>query len=83
MNGPESFQAMSKKLEKQATRLLRKAEERATAIRRVVLDYHDAIKTSAIGDPVRQTERHHEIERAVVRYNEVHKALKRLRKRIQ
>jgi hypothetical protein len=82
MNGPESLQAMSKKLEKRATRLVRKAEIRARAIRRVVGEYHDAIHTSAMGDPI-QTERHREIERAVVKYNEVHKALKRLRKRIQ
>ena len=83
MNCPESIQAMSKRLEKRATRLVRKAEDRALAIRRVVREYHDAIQTSAISDPARQTERHSEIERAVVRYNEVHKALRRLRKRTQ
>jgi len=83
MNGPESLQAMSKKLEKRATRLVRKAEDRALVIRRVVREYHDAVQTSATGDAARQTERHPEIERAVVKYNEVHKALKRLRKRIQ
>lgn len=71
---------MSKKLEKRATRLVRKAEDRALAIRRVVREYQDAIQTSA-GDPAGQTERHREIERAVVKYNQVHKALKRLRKR--
>ena len=74
---------MSKKLEKRATRLVRKAEDRALAIRRVVREYRDAIQTSAAGDSIKQIERHREIERAVVRYNEVHKALKRLRKRIQ
>ena len=83
MYGPESNRAMSKKLEKRATRLGRKAEDRALAIRRVVREYHDAIQASAIGDSTRQTERHTEIERAVAKYNEVHKALKRLRKRIQ
>jgi hypothetical protein len=80
MNGPESLQAMSKKLEKRATRLVRKAEGRAMAIRRVVRQYHDAIQKSATDDPASPTERHREIERAVVKYNEVHKALKRLRK---
>lgn len=82
MNGPESLQAMSKKLEKRATRLVRKAEDRALAIRRVVRDYHDAIQTSAAGDAAKHSQRHREIERAVDKYNEVHKALKRLRKRI-
>ena len=83
MNGPENLRTMSKKLEKRATRLVRKAEDRATAIRRVVREYHDAIQKSATGDPGSPTERHREIERAVVKYNEVHRALKRLRKRIQ
>jgi hypothetical protein len=73
---------MSKKLEKRATQLVRKAEVRATVIRRVVREYRDAIHSSAVADATKRTERHREIERAVVKYNEVHKALKRLRKRI-
>jgi len=82
MNGPESYQAMSKKLEKRATRLVHKAEVRASVIRRVVREYRDASHTAAGADPVRQIQQSREIERAVVKYNEVHKALKRLRKRI-
>ena len=74
---------MSKKLEKRATRLVRKAEDRAMAIRRVAREYHDAIQKSATDDQAGQAGRHREIERAVVKYNEVHRALKRLRKRIQ
>jgi len=73
---------MSKKLEKRATRLVRQAEVRAGAIRRVVRDYRDTIHASALADPATQVERQREIERAVVKYNEVHKALRRLRKRI-
>ena len=73
---------MSKKLEKRATRLVRKAELRATAIRRVVGEYRDTIHASAGADPAGQVQRQREIERAVVKYNEVHKALRRLRKRI-
>ena len=74
---------MSKKLEKRATRLVRKAEDRAMTIRRVVREYRDAIQESAAAGLASPTERHREIERAVVKYNEVRKALKRLRKRIQ
>ena len=74
---------MSKKLEKRATRLRRKAEHRALAIRRVVREYHDAIETSTAIDAVREIERQREIERAVVKYNAVHKAIRRLRKRIE
>jgi len=35
---------MSKKLEKRATWLVRKAEDRAMTIRRIVREYHDAIR---------------------------------------
>ena len=70
-------------MEKRATRLVRKAEDRATAIRRIVREYHDAIQKSATADLASSTERHREIERAVVKYNEVHRALKRVRKRLQ
>jgi 2-C-methyl-D-erythritol 4-phosphate cytidylyltransferase len=83
MNDPESLQEMSKKLDKRATRLVRKAEDRALAIRRVVQEYKETVRRSAVTDSVRPTENHHEIERAVVKYNEVHKALKRLRKKIE
>lgn len=68
MNGPESLRTMSKKLEKRATRLVRKAEDRATTIRRVVREYRDAIQKSATDDLASPTERHREIERAVVKY---------------
>jgi len=82
MIGPESHRAMSKKLEKRATRLVHKAEVRARVIQRVVREYRDAIHTRAGADPLKQTQQSRDIERAVVKYNEVHKALKRLRKRI-
>jgi hypothetical protein len=73
---------MSKKLEKRATRLVRKAGNRALDIRRVVREYGDSIQTAASTNPVRQIERQREIERAVGKYNEVSKALRRLRKKI-
>lgn len=69
---------MSKKLEKKAGKLVRKAEARATAIRRVVREYKDGIQTTSVSDSAKQ----HEIERAVVKYNEVRKAIKRLRRKI-
>jgi hypothetical protein len=73
---------MSKKLEKRADRLARKAQSRALAIKRVVREYREATLTLEAADVARQAERHREIERAVVKYNEVHKALKRISKRI-
>lgn len=81
---PESLERMSKKLEKRASRLARKAESRALAIREVVGDYRDATRMSGGAAGVRQVEEeHHEIERAVGRYNDVHRALRRIRKKIQ
>jgi|GEM_PF-2028234 len=74
---------MSKKLEKRATQLRRKAEDRVLAIRRVVRNYSDTVEGSVTSNPARQTEQHDEIERAVLKYNEVQKALKRLRKKIE
>ena len=72
---------MSKKLEKEATRLVRKAEGRALVIRRVMREYRDSSLASAETDPLWNTQKQREIELAVGRYNEVHKALKRIRKR--
>jgi len=74
---------MSKKLEKQATRLERKAQNRALTIKRVVREYRDVSQTLEAEDIARQAEKHREIERAVGRYNEVHKALRRISKKIQ
>jgi hypothetical protein len=82
MNAPESIKTMSKKLQKRATRLVRKAENRALAIKRVVQEYNDNVQRSAVPDSSRQTDNHREIERAVLKYNEVHKALRRLRKKL-
>lgn len=73
---------MSKKLEKKAARLARKADDRATAIRRVIREYKEAQVTSQ-ANLTRETERQREIERAVARYNQARKALERTRQRIQ
>ena len=69
---------MSKKLEKKATKLVRKAEHQATDIRRVVREYNNPAQPSGVSDPAKQRE----IERAVVKYNKVHKAIKRLRRKM-
>lgn len=79
MIGSKGLQAMSKKLEKKASKLVRKAEDRATVIRRVVREYNNVAQTSVVNDSAKQRE----IERAVVRYNEVHKAIRRLRKKLE
>lgn len=73
---------MSKKLEKKATKLVLKAQARATLIRRAVRQYNDVAQGSAFDNLVEQQNGQREIERAIVRYNEAHKAIKRLRKKI-
>ena len=72
---------MSKKLEKRAIHLRRKAENRALVIRRVVREFRDVNLAGGPLDPTWQTEKHREIELAVGRYNEVHKALRRVNKK--
>ena len=74
---------MSKKLEKRADRLTRKAENRVLAISRLVREYREATQTTEAADATRQADRDSQIERAIGRYNEVHKALRRIRKKIQ
>jgi hypothetical protein len=82
MNRIKGHQTMSKKLDKKASKLVRKAEDRAMLIRRAVRKYNDVIQTSAEGDSVKRLRGQLDIERAVVRYNEVHKAIRRLRKKM-
>lgn len=72
---------MSKKLEKKASKLARRAEDHAINIRRVVREYSTAFQGTP-GATLVNRNGELEIERAVFKYNEVHKALKRLRKRI-
>jgi hypothetical protein len=74
---------MSKKLEKRAVRLAHKAENRVLAIRRVVREYREGAQTLEAADAAWQADRHSQIERAIGRYNEVHRALIRIRKKIQ
>lgn len=78
---PESIGQMSKKLEKRAIRLRRKAEHRALVIKRVVREFRDANLAAEALDPLWQREKHREIELAVGRYNDVHKALRRINKK--
>ena len=74
---------MSKKLEKQAGRLKRKAENRALAIRLVVREYRDATRSSKGVNTAAEAERRREIERAVAKYNEASKAVRRIDKKLE
>ena len=72
---------MSKKLQKQANRLRRKAQTRVLAIGRVVKEYRDVTTISGDSDRSLQTAKLREIESAVRRYNEVYKKLKKINKK--
>jgi len=73
--------SMSKKLQKRASRLRRKAQNRVLDIGRAVREYHDETSTPGRLDPVRQIEKFREIEIAVGKYNQVHKKLRRINKK--
>jgi hypothetical protein len=77
----EGLTFMSKKLQKRASRLRRKAQTRVLAVGRVVREYRDATTSSAPLDPVWQTGKFREIEIAVGRYNEIYKKLRKINKK--
>ena len=78
---PERMVLMSKKLQKRASRLRRKAQSRVLAIGRAVREYRDATSTADVLDVSRQTKKSREIEVAVERYNQLHKKLRRINKK--
>jgi hypothetical protein len=72
---------MSKKLQKRASRLRRKAQSCVLAIGRAVREYRDAASTADVLDVSRQAKKSREIEVAVERYNQLHKKLRRINKK--
>jgi hypothetical protein len=62
--------------------LVRRAEHRAMLTKHAVRKYNDLIQTSADGDAAKLLTGQLGIERAVLRYNEVHKAIRKLRRRM-
>ena len=73
---------MSKKLQKRASRLRRKAQNRVMAIGRAVREYRDGTSMPGLMDASWQTKKSREIEVAVERYKKVHKKLRRLKKSV-
>src|ERR1700720_357971 len=81
-SNPRKPSPMSRKLQKRATRLARKAGHRALQIRRVVREYAEAVQTDNGIKSDGQIEQQREIERAVGRFNAASKELTRLRKKL-
>lgn len=74
---------MSRGLERSAAELERKAQDQAITIRRVVREYNEFVRGDAYIEPSLQLKRQREIERVVGQYTQLHKALRRLRKKMR
>ena len=74
---------MSRGLERSATELERKAKNKAAVIRRVCQEYNESIKSDPAPKPALQSKKEREVERVVAEYMKIHKALKRLRKKLR
>jgi uncharacterized protein YoxC len=79
----EVERAMSKDLSESAAELERKAERQVMEIRRAVREYNEAAQNTARSDTLEQTRKQSEIEHAVAKYVQLHKAIRRLRKKMR
>jgi len=73
---------MSRNLDKSATEWERKAQNKAEAIRRTVREYNESINSEAAPKYALRSKKERKIEKAVAEYAQVHKALKRIRKKM-
>lgn len=73
---------MSRNLDKSATELEREAQNKAKIIRRTVREYNESINSDDAPRYALRSKKERKIEKAVAEYEQVHKALKRLRKKI-
>ena len=73
---------MSKDLKKSEARLERQARSRAAVIRRIVQEYTDSVEKSASVDVLQKRKKQREIERVVSEYIDLHKSLRRVRRKL-
>jgi hypothetical protein len=73
---------MSRSLDKNASDLERKAQNKAKIIRRTVREYNEAVSSDSASRYGLRSKKERQIEKAVAEYEQVHKALKRLRKKM-
>jgi hypothetical protein len=74
---------VSKELKKSEAKLEREARSRAIALRRVVQEYNEAIENRANVDALYKLKKQREIERVVAEYIDLHKSLKRIRRKLE
>lgn len=73
---------MSKDLKKSEARLEREARSRAAVIRRIIQEYTDSVEKNANVDALQKRKKQREIERVVSEYIDLHKSLKRVRRKL-
>lgn len=73
---------MSRGLKQSAAEMETKAQKHTILLKRTLQDYNDSVLNSAHIDPKLRMKKEHEIERTVKRIARVHKALKRIRKKM-
>lgn len=73
---------MSKDLVKSKAKLEREARSKAAAIRRIVQEYTSSIEKSPHVNALDRLRKQREIERVVAEYIQLHKSLKRVRKKL-
>ena len=78
----KGIQAMSRSLDKSASELERKAQNKAEIIRKIVREYNESIGSDSEPGYALRSKKERKIEKAVAEYEQVHKALKRLRKKM-
>ena len=73
---------MSKDLKKSEARLEREARSRAAVIRRIIQEYTDSVERNANVDALQKRKKQREIERVVSEYIDLHKSLRRVRRKL-
>lgn len=74
---------MSKDLRKSAAKLEREAASRVETIRRVVGEYRDSVEEGPAYDLAQQVRKKREIECVVAELVQIHKALKRIKRKMR
>jgi Mg2+ and Co2+ transporter CorA len=74
---------MSRSLEKSASELERKAENKAAVIRRVIQKYNESKRSESLPGSAMQSKQERKIEQIIAEYTDIHKALKRIRKKMR
>ena len=73
---------MSRSMGKSASELERKAQNKAEVVRRTIREYNESINSEDAPGYALRSKKERKIEKVIAEYTQVHKALKRIRKKI-